>query len=98
MIRTVKSRISSWAGVLMLLSVFLFSSCKWKKSVTDYVYGKTPVVEIGQDVLYAEDIKQVLPLGLELGAGCPVLSECHPQYPRYQGYRPSCRELPPFTH
>jgi hypothetical protein len=32
--------------------------------VTEYVYGKTPVVEIGSDVLYAEDIKQVIPLGL----------------------------------
>ena len=50
--------------MLVLLSVFLFTSCKWNKSVTDYVYGKTPIVEIGQDVLYAEDIKQVLPLGL----------------------------------
>ncbi|MBR4792809.1 MAG: peptidyl-prolyl cis-trans isomerase [Bacteroidaceae bacterium] len=64
MIRTVESRYRSWAGVFVLLSVFLFTSCKWKKSVTDYVYGKTPIVEIEQDVLYAEDIKQVLPLGL----------------------------------
>lgn len=60
----IQSRNGSWAGVIILLSVLLFSSCKWKKSVTDYVYGKTPIVEIGQDVLYAEDIKQVLPLGL----------------------------------
>ena len=64
MIRMIQSRNRSWAGVLILLSVFVLSSCKWKKSVTDYVYGKTPIVEIGQDVLYAEDIKQVLPLGL----------------------------------
>ena len=64
MIRMIQSRNGSWAGVIILLSVLLFSSCKWKKSVTDYVYGKTPIVEIGQDVLYAEDIKQVLPLGL----------------------------------
>ena len=64
MTRMIQSRNRSWAGVFMLLSVFLFSSCKWNKSVTDYVYGKTPIVEIGQDVLYAEDVKQVLPLGL----------------------------------
>jgi hypothetical protein len=32
--------------------------------VTEYVYGKTPIVEIGTDVLYEEDIRQVLPLGL----------------------------------
>lgn len=39
-------------------------SCKWNNSVTEYVYGKTPIVEVGTDVLYAEDIKQVVPLGL----------------------------------
>ena len=64
MIGMIQSRKGSWAGVFVLLSLFLLSSCKWKKSVTEYVYGKTPIVEIGQDVLYAEDIKQVLPLGL----------------------------------
>ncbi|MBO7110612.1 MAG: peptidyl-prolyl cis-trans isomerase [Bacteroidaceae bacterium] len=64
MTRMIQSRIRSWAGVFIFLSVFLLSSCKWNKSVTDYVYGKTPIVEIGQDVLYAEDVKQVLPLGL----------------------------------
>lgn len=51
-------------GLFVLLSVSLLVSCKWKKSVTEYVYGKTPIVEIGADVLYVEDIKQVLPLGL----------------------------------
>lgn len=51
-------------GFLLFLSVFMLVSCKWHKSVTEYVYGKTPVVEIGTDVLYVEDIKQVLPLGL----------------------------------
>ena len=64
MIGMIQSRKGSWAGVFVLLSLLLLSSCKWKKSVTEYVYGKTPIVEIGQDVLYAEDIKQVLPLGL----------------------------------
>lgn len=64
MIRTEQSRKITRTGVLALLSLFLFISCKWNKSVTEYVYGKTPVVEIDQDVLYAEDIKQVLPLGL----------------------------------
>lgn len=47
-----------------VLSVSLFVSCKWNNSVTEYVYGKTPIVEIGTDVLYEEDIRQVLPLGL----------------------------------
>lgn len=45
-------------------SVLLLVSCKWNKNVTEYVYGKTPIVEIGSDVLYAEDLKQVIPLGL----------------------------------
>ena len=51
-------------GLMLLLSVSLLVSCKWNKSVTEYVYGKTPLVEIGTDVLYEEDIRQVLPLGL----------------------------------
>jgi len=46
------------------MTISLLVSCKWNKSVTEYVYGKTPIVEIGTDVLYVEDIKQVLPLGL----------------------------------
>lgn len=62
--RTQLSRKRLYAGLLALLSVSLLVSCKWKKSVTEYVYGKTPIVEIGTDVLYEEDIKQVLPLGL----------------------------------
>ena len=53
------------SGVLLaLVSVSLLVSCKWHGSVTEYVYGKTPIVEIGTDVLYMEDLKQVLPLGL----------------------------------
>lgn len=59
-----QSRKRSFAGFLVLLSISLLVSCKWNKSVTEYVYGKTPIVEIGTDVLYVEDIKQVLPLGL----------------------------------
>lgn len=51
-------------GLMVILSVSLLVSCKWNKSVTEYVYGKTPLVEIGTDVLYEEDIRQVLPLGL----------------------------------
>lgn len=48
-----------------LMSVLLcLVSCKWNKSVTQYVRGKTPVVEINGDVLYVEDIKQVIPLGM----------------------------------
>ena len=50
--------------LLALVSVSLLVSCKWHGSVTEYVYGKTPIVEIGTDVLYMEDLKQVLPLGL----------------------------------
>ena len=59
-----QSRKRFFAGLLTLLSISLLVSCKWNKSVTEYVYGKTPIVEIGTDVLYVEDIKQVLPLGL----------------------------------
>ena len=62
--RTIESRIKIRTGLFAFLSVFLLASCKWNKSVTEYVYGKTPIVEIGTDVLYVEDIKQVLPLGL----------------------------------
>lgn len=62
--RTQLSRKRFCAGLFALLSLSLLASCKWNKSVTEYVYGKTPIVEIGTDVLYEEDIKQVLPLGL----------------------------------
>ena len=51
-------------GVLTFLLSCTLVSCKWSKNITLYVGGKTPVVEINGDVLYAEDIKQVLPLGL----------------------------------
>ena len=64
MMRTQKSRNRFHAGLIALVSITLLVSCKWNKSVTEYVYGKTPIVEIGTDVLYVEDIKQVLPLGL----------------------------------
>lgn len=49
----------------VLLSLSLVS-CQWKKSVTEYIQGRTPIVEINGDVLYAEDIKQVIPLGLSV--------------------------------
>ena len=64
MMKTQLSRKGLLAGLFAVLSVSLFVSCKWNNSVTEYVYGKTPIVEIGTDVLYEEDIKQVLPLGL----------------------------------
>ena len=64
MMRTQKSRNRFHAGLIALVSITLLVSCKWNKSVTEYVYGKTPIVEIGTDVLYEEDIKQVVPLGL----------------------------------
>ena len=60
MMRTQKSRNRFHAGLIALVSITLLVSCKWNKSV----YGKTPIVEIGTDVLYVEDIKQVVPLGL----------------------------------
>ena len=62
--KTQLSRKRLYAGLFAVLSILLLVSCKWNKSVTEYVYGKTPIVEIGTDVLYEEDIKQVLPLGL----------------------------------
>ena len=64
MMRTQKSRNRFHAGLIALVSITLLVPCKWTKSVTEYVYGKTPIVEIGTDVLYVEDIKQVVPLGL----------------------------------
>ena len=64
MMKTQLSRKGLLAGLFAVLSVSSFVSCKWNNSVTEYVYGKTPIVEIGTDVLYEEDIRQVLPLGL----------------------------------
>ena len=52
------------AGLLMVLLSLSVASCGWKKNVTQYIQGKTPVVEINGDVLYAEDLKQAIPLGL----------------------------------
>ena len=54
----------SLTGLLPVLLILLLVSCKWNKSVTEYVQGKTPIVEINGDVLYLEDIKKVIPLGL----------------------------------
>ena len=47
---------------MLLMSLFLVS-CKWRSSGMQYDYGKTPLVEVNGDVLYAEDLKQVLPIG-----------------------------------
>lgn len=64
MMRILQSRNRLTSGLFALMCILLPVSCKWNNSVTEYVYGKTPIVEIGTDVLYAEDIKQVVPLGL----------------------------------
>lgn len=52
-------------GILMvsILSVSL-GSCKWWGHDTRYDFGKTPIVEINGDVLYAEDLLMVQPLGV----------------------------------
>lgn len=47
--------------VLLSLSVV---SCWRRGNTTQYVYGKTPIVEVDEDVLYLEDLKQIIPLGL----------------------------------
>lgn len=52
------------AGFLSILLSLQVVSCWWHRNSTQYVYGKTPVVEIGDDVLYYEDLKQAIPLGL----------------------------------
>lgn len=62
--RLLRSRFLMW--LMLVMSSFCFVACKWNKNVTEYVYGKTPIVEIGTDVLYAEDLKQVIPLGLSV--------------------------------
>jgi len=64
MMRILQSRNRLTSGLFALMCILFPVSCKWNNSVTEYVYGKTPIVEIGTDVLYAEDIKQVVPLGL----------------------------------
>ena len=52
-------------GVLMvsMLSVSL-GSCKWSRHDTRYDFGKTPIVEVNGDLLYAEDLMLVQPLGV----------------------------------
>ena len=62
--RLLRSKFLMW--LMLVMSSFCFVACKWNKNVTEYVYGKTPIVEIGTDVLYAEDLKQVIPLGLSV--------------------------------
>ena len=64
MIEVKRSGSFAVAGLLMVLSVLSCISCSWNRNATKYVYGKTPIVEIGNDVLYAEEVKQVIPLGL----------------------------------
>ena len=64
MMKTVPARFKMLMGAVLFLSAVLLVSCKWNKSVQEYIYGKTPIVQIGTDVLYMEDLEQVLPLGL----------------------------------
>ena len=51
-------------GLLTVLLSVSLTSCWWKHSVVEYVSGRTPVAEVGTDVLYLEDLKQAIPLGL----------------------------------
>ena len=62
--RIYQSFVKKSAVLLAVLSLLLLVSCKWRSRVTEFLYDKTPIVEIGTDVLYLEDLKQVLPLGL----------------------------------
>ena len=66
MIKKGSARSIVGAGLLVVLLSLSVASCRWKKNVTQYIQGKTPVVEINGDVLYAEDIKQAIPLGLSM--------------------------------
>ena len=59
-----QSFVNKSAVVLAVVSLSLLVSCKWRSRVTEFLYDKTPIVEIGTDVMYLEDLKQVLPLGL----------------------------------
>lgn len=49
-------------AVYMLLPLFLLS-CN-RKSVVSYIPGKTPLVEVEGSVLYAEELLQVIPVGI----------------------------------
>lgn len=51
-------------GLFAVLLSLLVVSCRWNRKASYYIYGKTPIVEIDGDVLYVEDLRQVLPLGL----------------------------------
>ncbi len=65
MMITAPARFKVRMGMFLFLSVIFLVSCnKLSKSVKEYIYGKTPIVEIGTDVLYMEDLENVLPLGL----------------------------------
>lgn len=52
-----------YGGLLGILTVCILSvslgSCIWRGHDTHYDYGKTPIVEINGDVLYAEDLRMV---------------------------------------
>lgn len=52
------------SGLLAVVLSAMCVSCSWRKNEVQYVHGKTPLVEINGDVLYEEDIRQAIPLGL----------------------------------
>ena len=54
MMRILQSRNRLTTGLFALMCILFPVSCKWNRSVTEYVYGKTPIVEIGTDVLYVD--------------------------------------------
>lgn len=51
-------------GILAACLPVSLVSCKWTKGVMQYEYGKSPIAEIRGEVLYEEDFKQMIPLGL----------------------------------
>ena len=51
-------------GLLTVLLALSTVSCWRVGDSTQYIYGKTPLVEVDDGVLYLEDLKEVMPWGL----------------------------------
>ena len=49
--------------IVIILSVALVS-CRRRSNVTQFIYDRTPLVEVNGQFLFLEDLKQVLPLGI----------------------------------
>lgn len=56
--------IHGFVWILVAVLPVSMASCKWTRHAIEYERGKTPIVEVRGEVLYEEDLRQVIPLGL----------------------------------